>query len=94
MQLTTLQPTLGLAEMLAGGWGHMDGWGGGWMWLWGSLMMIFWVAVIGIAVWLVMRGQDRGPRERGERPREILAERYARGELTTDEYHERLEALR
>ncbi|MCZ7531270.1 MAG: SHOCT domain-containing protein [Acidimicrobiia bacterium] len=83
-----------LAEMLGDGWGHMDGWGGGWMWLWGFLMMTFWIAVIGLAVWLVMRGQDRGTRERNDRPREILAERYARGELSTDEYHERLEALR
>ena len=89
MQLTT-----SLAQVVADGFGHMEGWDGGWMWLWGSLMMIFWVVVIGVAVWLVTRGQDRGTRERSDRPREILAERYARGELDTDEYHERLEALR
>jgi len=29
-----------------------------------------------------------------DRARDILAERYARGELTTDEYRERLEQLR
>lgn len=74
-----------------GGWGHMRGWGGGWMWLWGTLMMLTWVALIAAAVWLVARSVgDRRP----SRAREILDERYARGELTTDEYHERLDALR
>jgi uncharacterized membrane protein len=29
-----------------------------------------------------------------ERARDILAERYARGELTVDEYRERLEQLK
>ena len=74
------------------GWsGHMRGWGGGWMWLWGTLMMLTWVAVIAAAVWLVARSLGDG---RPSRAREILDERYARGELTTDEYRERLDALR
>lgn len=73
------------------GWGHMDGWGGGWMWLWGSLMMLAWVAVIGGAVWLVAR--SLGAR-RPDRAREILDERYASGELDTEEYRDRLQHLR
>jgi hypothetical protein len=36
-------------------WDHMRGWDGGWMWLWGTLMMLTWVAVIGVAVWLILR---------------------------------------
>jgi hypothetical protein len=32
--------------------GHMNG---GWMWLWGSVMAVFWIAVIGLVVWLVVR---------------------------------------
>lgn len=38
------------------GWGHMggDGWSG-WMWLWGTLMMLLWIAVIGAAAWLIVR---------------------------------------
>ncbi len=79
------------------GWNHMGGWGGGWMWLWGSAMMTLFVVLI---VWLV-RATSAGaspPRE-PERPpvdraREILAERYARGELSTDEYRERASELR
>ena len=41
-----------LAQVVADtdGWGHMDGWGGGWMWLWGTLMMFSWVAIIAAAI--------------------------------------------
>lgn len=74
-----------------GDWGHM--WGGGWMWLWGTVMMLFWVTVVGLVVYGIVRA-TRSPREaHGDRAKEILAERYAKGELTTDEYRERLEAL-
>ncbi len=85
--------TLTLAQRAGdddGWWGHMDGWGGGWMWLWGTPMMLSWVAIIAAAVWLVTRSRD------GVRPssaRELLDERYARGELTTEQYRERLDHL-
>ncbi len=74
-----------------GRWGHMDGWGGGWMWLWGTLMMLSWVAIIAAAVWALSRSRDGA---RTSRAREILDERYASGELTSEEYRERLEHLR
>lgn len=73
------------------GWGHMDGWGGGWMWLWGTLMMFSWVAIIAAAVWYLGRSRDD---RRPSRAREILEERYASGELSTEEYRERLDHLR
>ena len=57
--------------------GHMGGWGGGRMWLWGTLMVLFWVAIIAGVVGA----------------RDILDERYAQGELSTEEYLERLEQL-
>lgn len=41
-----------------GWWGHMDGWGGGWMWLSGTLMMLSWVVAIAAAVWLLSRSRD------------------------------------
>ncbi|MFP5486809.1 MAG: SHOCT domain-containing protein [Acidimicrobiia bacterium] len=78
-------------------WDHMDGWGGGWMWLWGIAMMALFVVLI---VWLVRAatgGQGTSgppPNHPTDRAREILAERYARGELTTEEYQERAERLR
>jgi putative membrane protein len=77
-------------------WGHMDGWDGGWMWLWGIAMMLLFVVLV---VWVVrtvaggQRSAQSAPDPR-DRAREILAERYARGELTTEEYRERVEHLR
>lgn len=80
------------------GWHHMYGDGYGWVWLWGPLMMIFWIALLGVVVWLVARALNtRRPTVSApggvERAREILAERYARGEISTEEYSERLDRL-
>ncbi len=81
----------------SGNWGHMDGWGGGWMWLWSLPMMGLFVAFF---VWLVRSSvgstppSGPAPRDPDEHAREILADRYARGDLTTDEYRERVDALR
>ena len=75
------------------GWGRMHGWDGGWMWLWGSLMMLTWVAIVAAAVWLVLRS-IRGGGDGSRRAREILDERFASGELTPEEYRERKDALR
>lgn len=71
---------------------HMGG--GGWMWLWGSLMMLFMVAVIGLIVWLVARGPQHHQPSSSEHARGILAERLAHGEIDPDEYNERLRHLR
>lgn len=90
------------SSVLAQQWwdGHMEGWAmGGWGWIMmGLTMLVFWVVVIGLVVWLVRSTtQDRRPRDRGlpeDRARSILAERYARGEIDTEEYERRLDALR
>ncbi len=78
----------------SGGW--RPGWvsGGGWGWLWGLIVLLGWVAVIATVVWFVVRSTRPGERSGVDRAREVLAERYARGELTTQEYRERLEQLR
>lgn len=39
-----------LARADDGWWDRLSGWGGGWMWVWGTLMMLTWVAVIAAAV--------------------------------------------
>jgi putative membrane protein len=76
-----------------GGWRHMDGWGmGGWGWLWGALLLIGIIVLIVLAVLVLTRGTTSGGGRRS-RAREILDERYARGELDTEEYHERLREL-
>jgi putative membrane protein len=65
-----------------GEWGHP----------WWPLWLLFWAALIGTVVWVFARGRGRrgGPLDRA---RELLAERYARGELTGEEYRERLDEL-
>jgi putative membrane protein len=75
------------------GWGHAWGAGGG-LWLFGLLMLLLWILLIAAVVWLV--GRSVWPRERsaGDRAREILAERYARGELSSEEYRERIDQLK
>ena len=57
-------------------------------------MMALWLGLIAGVVWLVVRTVRPRARSGVDRAREILAERYAGGELTTDEYRERLEQLR
>ncbi len=72
---------------------HHGAWGGGWMWLWGTLMMVAFVALVGFVVWALARAQRPDqPDRRGDptaRAREILAERYARGEISSEEYREK-----
>ena len=76
--------------------GHMSGWG----WFGMTIGMIaFWALLIALAV-LVYRafsgdysagGQSTGLM--ASDPRQILAERYARGEIDDDEYQRRLATL-
>jgi putative membrane protein len=74
-----------------GGWmgpGMMGGFGLGW----GILMLIFWAAVVGGIVLLVLRlaGQNPATAPDGSRAEdralEILRERYARGEITKEQF--------
>ena len=81
-----------------GGWMGMMG-SGGWM-VFGILLTLalLALAVLGIwalIVWLRNNRTSAGTPAPGghSRAREMLDERYARGELTTEEYRERLEAL-
>ena len=72
---------------------HNFGWG---WWLVMSIGMVaFWALVIYGIVWLI-RGTQNPPRpeQRPEpSPREILKRRLAEGEISIDEYNQRLEAL-
>ncbi len=63
---------------------HMNGW----MW-WGmGAMVVFWAAAIAFGVWAVRRFTDR-PRGNA---RQILEERFARGEIDAEDF-ERQRAL-
>lgn len=81
-------------------WGN--GWTMGWGWFFGALVMIGFVLVIAAVIAAVLgrwnTGSDatRSPLERGSAaptPLQILDERYARGEIGTEEYQERSRAL-
>lgn len=79
-----------IGQFLADGgdFGHMSGWGWGWMFF-GSL---FWAAIIGLVLWSVLRG----PPSDGTRvdPEGLLAQRFALGEISSEEFVERRETLR
>jgi putative membrane protein len=87
-------------DAIADRWGHgdgmMDGWGGGWMWLWWLLLIAGLITMIVVAMLAMTRGlSSRNARDGGRSTaRDVLDERYARGELTTEEYHERLTELK
>lgn len=80
-------------------WRH-DGWmmGGHWVW------WIFWLVVAVVLVWALVRALSTdGSRSSGgggapgggtADPEEILRRRFARGEISKEEFRERLAALR
>ena len=72
-------------------WNNGSGWVG-----WLMMMMVFMVAFWGLIAWVVVtlvRGQS-GTRHQQRSAEDILAERFARGEIDQDEYAKRLDALR
>ncbi|MER6950485.1 hypothetical protein ABT294_41345 [Nonomuraea sp. NPDC000554] len=73
------------------------GWSGGFWPLIPLFWGLFWVAVVAFAARAWRRGQW-GPRRAEVRAtasaEQILAERYARGEMSHDEYFERMSVLR
>jgi putative membrane protein len=86
-----------------------DGWGMGGGMIWGWLFLVLLLAGVVLLVVVVVRllgsgtrrdagpGPSRHPEGGGvgnERARQILAERYARGEIDGAEYDERLKRLR
>ncbi|HLE89438.1 MAG TPA: SHOCT domain-containing protein [Candidatus Limnocylindria bacterium] len=73
----------------------MWGWGVGGDWLAMGLGMLLWVALIGVAVWLVVRALGQRPGASGtESAEELLRRRFASGEIDAEEYERRLEILR
>jgi putative membrane protein len=75
------------------GWGgHAGNWSGWWAFAWVCWMLIIWGGIAAVAVFVVRR--RRRWRPPAGSPEEILAERYARGEISTEEYQERLAVLR
>jgi putative membrane protein len=79
-------------EMLASQGQH--GWGGGWgggPWI-GLVWVAFWAVVILGGIYLFRRRSQDGRTDPGAEA--VLAARYARGDITEEEYRERLVVLR
>jgi putative membrane protein len=76
-----------LTTLIAGSGLHHDG-------AWWFPFGLLWLVLLAGLVWVV--AHRVGPRERSsvERAGDILAERYARGEIDAEEYRERLAELR
>ncbi|WSM17647.1 SHOCT domain-containing protein [Streptomyces sp. NBC_01717] len=74
------------------------GHGGGWGWFAMSVsMVLFWVVIVGIGV-LIFRALGRTTEhphvQTGPSHEQLLAERFARGEIDEEEYQRRLTTLR
>ena len=81
-------------------WMGWDGWGWGGWFLMCVVMVLFWAAVI-TAIVLAVRyligssGAGGGlARYEPPRPEDVLAGRFARGEIAEDEYRQRITLLR
>lgn len=70
---------------------HMGDWGWGWMTL-AWLFSILVVALVVWAVWAIAR-RGTGPSVRGGGAVALLEERFARGDISQEEYRERRELL-
>ncbi len=68
----------------------MTGFGMGFGWFGIIFMVLFWAGIIGLAVWLL--GQlfpgKQEPLEGPESAQSILKKRYARGEISKEEFEE------
>jgi putative membrane protein len=62
-------------------------------------MILFWIGLIVVAIWLVgimfpsAKAQEKHKSGSSPSAREILKERYAKGDLTTEQYHEMLKTI-
>lgn len=65
-----------------GGW-----WNGGWWIVMAILMVLFWATVIGVVIWAITHLTREGRRD-GDRALDIAQERYARGEISRDEFEQ------
>jgi len=77
----------------SGHWSDGEPWDNGWWLVWRFSMLLLFVVVIGFVFWWARRSSWRREPTGAERARDILAERFARGEISAEEYRERLEQI-
>jgi len=69
----------------------MNGWGMSWMWIWPVLVLVGLAILAYVGVRLAQGGWSAPPGS-SSTARQILDERYARGEIDEDEYQHRRSA--
>lgn len=57
-------------------------------WGWMAIWLVFWILIIA-GLFFIFRALMEKKTEGGKKAMDILNERYARGEITKDEYHEK-----
>jgi len=68
-------------------WDTYDGMG--WWMVFGMIwMVVFWGAIIGLIIWGVARATGGGGRRDDETPIETARRRYARGEITREQFEQ------
>ena len=72
--------------MMPGGW-----WSMGWMWIWWVILILLMVALV---FWAASASRRSGTHLAPPSPEEILKRRYASGEISKQEYEEKLAGLR
>jgi putative membrane protein len=77
---------------MMGSWNEMG-------WLGMGAGMLIWGVVLVVVVWLIVRGlmaleRRESSRDRGDGAEELLRRRFASGEIDSEEYENRLAALR
>jgi putative membrane protein len=74
-------------------WYGTHGPGVGWSIIMTLFMLAFWGAIVTLVVYAIRAGCRQGSQVKQPGPKQILAERLARGEIDADEYRMRLEVL-
>ncbi len=59
----------------------------GW-WIGGVWMLVFWGAIIALIVWVVKKVTNRDDSTKRQYPLDIAGERYAKGEISRDEFEQ------
>jgi putative membrane protein len=70
---------------------HAHEWGPGGWW---PVFPLFWLLLWGVLIFALFRFRGRWGWRHGASAESVLAERYARGEISEDEYKERLNVLK
>jgi len=83
--------TILLSQWHSGPW-H-SGWSSGWWWIFPLTGTLLFLGTLVVLVWSVIRTRSGSRPNRTGGARQILAERFARGEINEEEYRSRLSQL-